>query len=133
VVPRLLLVDDIEANRFLLEEALGDARLEILSAAHGEEAIELWRRHGPEIALVDLQMPGIDGLEVARQIKSSAEAPFTYVLMLSGFREADQEVAVRASGADRFLGKPYTLTELRAAVDEGLRIANARRNGGQAS
>lgn len=133
MVPRLLLVDDIEANRFLLEEALGEPGLEILSAQDGEQAIALWRRHGPEIALVDLQMPGIDGLEVARQIKATGDAPFTYVLILSGFREADQEVAVRNAGADRFLGKPYTLTELRAAVDEGLRIAKARRNGGQAS
>lgn len=124
---KLLLVDDVEANRFLLEEALADAGLEILSAEGGEQAIELWSRHHPEIALVDLQMPGVDGAEVARRIKADAAAPFTYVLIVSGFREAEREDAVRASGADRFLGKPYTLADLRAAVDEGIRVALERR------
>jgi two-component system, cell cycle response regulator len=124
---KLLLVDDVETNRFLLEEALADTGLEILSADGGERAIEIWASHHPEIALVDLQMPGVDGAEVARRIKSEPAAPFTYVLIVSGFREAEREDAVRSSGADRFLGKPYTLADLRAAVDEGIRLALDRR------
>lgn len=128
-MPTLLLVDDVEANRFLLEEALDDLGLEILSASGGEDAIALWEGRHPAIALVDLQMPGLDGTDVARRIKADADAPFTYVLIVSGFREAEQEEAVRASGADRFLGKPYSLADLRSAVDEGLRIALERRGG----
>jgi CheY-like chemotaxis protein len=123
----ILLVDDVEANRFLLEEALAELGAEIHSAATGEEALELWRRHAPEVALVDLQMPDVDGAVVSRRIKADASAPFTYVLIVSGFDKADQAGAVRASGADRFLAKPYGIADLRSAVEEGLRVARERR------
>ena len=123
----ILLVDDVEANRFLLEEALADLGAEIHSAATGDEALELWRRHAPEVALVDLQMPGVDGLVVARRIKADSSAPFTYVMIVSGFDKADQAEAVRASGADRFLAKPCRIADLRSAVEEGLRLARERR------
>ncbi|MGH7803218.1 MAG: response regulator [Candidatus Binatia bacterium] len=123
----ILLVDDVEVNRFLLEEALAELGVEIRSAATGEEALALWRRHAPEVALVDLQMPGFDGAAVAREVKADASAPFTYVMIISGFDKAEQVEAVRASGADRFLAKPYGIADLRSAVEEGLRIARERR------
>jgi CheY-like chemotaxis protein len=126
-VSRILLVDDVEANLFLLEEALAELGAEIHSAATGDEALELWRRHAPEVALVDLQMPGVDGTVVARRIKTDTSAPFTYVMIVSGFDKADQAEAVRASGADRYLAKPYGLADLRSAVEEGLRVARERR------
>ena len=125
----ILLVDDVEANRFLLEEALAEVGVEIHSAASGDEALALWRRHQPEVAFVDLQMPGVDGAVVSRRMKDEAAAPFTYVVIVSGFDKADQAEAVQQSGADRFLSKPYGIGELRAAAEEGLRIARERRSG----
>jgi CheY-like chemotaxis protein len=123
----ILLVDDVEANRFLLEEVLVDVGVAIHSAASGDEALALWRRHRPAVALVDLQMPGVDGAAVAREIKQDASAPFTYVMIISGFDSGEQAAVVRASGADRFLAKPYGIDDLRRAVEEGLRIARERR------
>ena len=123
----ILLADDVEANRFLLEEALADMGVAIHSASNGEEAIVLWRTYRPEVALVDLQMPGVDGIAVTRRMKEDPAAPFTYVMIVSGFDKADQANAVRESGADRFIAKPYGIADLRKAAEEGLRIARERR------
>ena len=125
----ILIVDDVEANRFLLEEALADIGTEIYSAASGDEAIALWRKHRPEVALVDLQMPEIDGSTVARRIKTDTAGAFTYVMIVSGFDKSTQAEAARASGADRFLAKPYGIADLRKAVEEALRIAREKRGG----
>jgi len=127
-LPRVLLVDDLETNRFLLEEALGEISAEILTAGGGAEALAIVAKARPDVVVVDFQMPGMSGAETSRRIKQEP-APFTYVILTSGYREAEQPENFRASLADRFLPKPYRLEELRTAVEEGLEIALARRAG----
>ena len=124
--PRVLLVDDLETNRFLLEEALGEIGAEISSTGSGKRALELVSASHPEVVVIDFQMPDLSGAEAARWIKQRADAPFTYVILMSGYHEEETEL-IRASLADRFLGKPYKLSALRGAVEEGLRIASERR------
>ena len=125
----MLLVDDLETNRFLLEEALGEIAAEILSAASGVEALALCADSRPAVVIGDFQMPGMSGAETSRRMKQEP-APFTYVILTSGYREAEESESFRASLADRFLPKPYRIEELRAAVEEGLRIAIDRRRSG---
>ena len=127
MLPRVLLVDDLETNRFLLEEALGGIDAEILTAENGRQALDIVDRLEPAVMVIDFQMPELSGAETSRRIKSRASAPFTYVILTSGYREAEESATFRASLADRFLGKPYRVDELRAAVEEGLRIARERR------
>lgn len=124
---RILVVDDVETNRFLLEEALAGLADEIHSAGDGTEALALVETLEPEVAVLDFQMPGMDGEEAGRRIKARAAAPFTWVLLLSGYHEAGEAGKLGASCADRFLGKPYRLDDVRDAVREGLAIAVARR------
>ncbi len=125
-LPRVLLVDDLETNRFLLEEALGEIAAEILTAGGGAEALAIVARARPAVVVVDFQMPSMSGAETSRRIKQEP-VPFTYVILTSGYREAEESVSFRASLADRFLPKPYRLDELRAAVEEGLQITLAKR------
>jgi len=125
--PRVLLVDDVETNRFLLEEALGEIGAEIISTGSGKRALEIVSASHPEVVVLDFQMPDMNGAEAARRIKQQTTAPFTYVILMSGYDEAEETDAIRGSLADRFLGKPYTLSELRGSVEEGLRIARERR------
>lgn len=123
---RVLIVDDLEHNRFLLEEALAGLG-EIRSAADGAGALETVGEFLPEVVVVDFQMPGMDGAETSRRIKADPRLPFTYVLLLSGYHEADATEGIGRAGADRFLRKPYALDEVREAVREGLRVAEERR------
>ncbi|MGH7898408.1 MAG: response regulator [Candidatus Binatia bacterium] len=125
--PRVLLVDDLETNRFLLEEALGEIGADIVSVGAGKRALEIVSASHPEVVVLDFQMPDLNGAEVARRIKLEPGAPFTYIVLMSGYQEAEQTATIRESLADRFLGKPYKLSEIRSAVEEGLRIAADRR------
>lgn len=124
--PRILLVDDLEANRFLLEEALGDLGAEILSAEDGRRALRIAAASHPEVVVLDFQMPDLNGAVTARALKQ-AGLPFTYIILTSGYPEAGDGEAIDTASVDRFLGKPYTLENLRASVVEGLRVSRERR------
>ena len=130
-LPRILLVDDLEANRFLLEEALADIGAEIFTAESGLRALDLLGTCRPDVVLLDFQMPELNGVETTRRIKQAERsgAPFTFVILTSGYREAEDAALCEGLLADRFLGKPYALDELRNLVGEGLRIARERRAG----
>jgi CheY-like chemotaxis protein len=125
--PRVLVVDDRETNRFLLEEALAEIGAEIVVAEGGKRALEIVSAADPEVVILDFQMPGLNGAETARRIKARPGAPFTYVILISAYPEAEEELHRDPSRADRFLGKPFPLDALRAAVGEGLRAVRERR------
>jgi CheY-like chemotaxis protein len=125
--PRVLLVDDRESNRVLLEEALAEIGAEIVVAEGGKRALEIVSASEPEVVVLDFQMPDLNGAETARRIKRRPGAPFTYVILMSGYSEAEEELHRDPLCADRFLGKPFALDEFRAAVGEGLRAARERR------
>ena len=122
----MLLVDDLETNRFLLEEALGGIDAEILTAGSGAEALAIFADVRPAVVVVDFQMPSMSGAETSRRIKQ-ARAPYTYLILTSGYREAEESASFGASLADRFLPKPYRIEDVRASVEEGLRIALEKR------
>ena len=123
---RLLVVDDIEVNRFLIEEAFHDQGLEIETATNGEEALDKFSALRPEVVLLDVQMPGIDGIETSRRMKAAA-GPYSYVLLLSGYSDVADAQDLERSRADGFIAKPYSMEDLRSAVDRGLAAARARR------
>lgn len=123
--PRVLLVDDLEANRFLLEEALGDLGAEILSADGGRRALQIAAAAHPDVVVLDFQMPDLNGADTARALRR-AGGPFSYVILTSGYADAGAD-AIDTTGVDSFLAKPYTLGDLRSRVLEGLRISRERR------
>jgi CheY-like chemotaxis protein len=126
--PCILVVDDLPTNRFLLEETLAELDAEIVSADSGRAALDVASEKSPHVALVDFQMPDLDGGQTAIALKGREGAPFVYVVLVSGYRDVKDEVpaAVREA-VDRFISKPYTLANVRDAVLEGLRIAAERR------
>ena len=121
---RVLVVDDNSVNRKILARQLELAGASTDSAAGGEEALELWRKGGYDLVLADLQMPTMDGFELARRIRQSEVAerrPRTPILAVTASTLEEQEQKSRAAGMDGFITKPIGIEQLKATLDVWLK------------
>jgi len=121
VSARLLVVDDLAANRELLQAHLESAGYYVITAANGDEALASVGTEQPDLILLDLLMPGVDGFEVCRRLKANettAFIPIIIVTALSDFQHRLQGIEV---GADEFLTKPFNSLELVIRVRSLLR------------
>jgi two-component system, cell cycle response regulator len=103
---RILIVDDIEANRRLLQAKLEAQYHSVLLASSGPEALAMARDHRPEIILLDVMMPGMDGYEVCRRLKADAATNHIPVVMVTALSDAEDRVRGLDAGAEDFLTKP---------------------------
>jgi two-component system, cell cycle response regulator DivK len=101
---KVLLVEDNEDNRTLFGVILRYYEFDVIEAADGESAVELARLHHPDVILMDIGLPGIDGLEATNRIKSDASTADIPIVALTAFHTAEDEA--RAVGCDSFLMKP---------------------------
>lgn len=112
---RILVVDDLEANRRLLEAKLGEQYYEVLTAQRGEEAVQLAKRERPDLILLDVRMPGgIDGYEACRRIKAQPETRHIPVIILTTLDDRESKVRGLQAGAEEFLTKPIDDVQLMA-------------------
>jgi DNA-binding NtrC family response regulator len=116
--PVVLLVDDEDTIRLFLEKTLKDEGYEALTAATGEEALELTRSELPDLILLDLKLPDINGIEVLQRVKE--EVPEVSVIMLTAFGDIETAVSAIKKGAFDFVSKPVNLEQLLLAVEKGL-------------
>jgi signal transduction histidine kinase len=112
----LLVVDDEERNRALLRACLEDAATSIVEAATGEQALQRCAAEQPDLVLLDVMMPGIDGYETARRIKEAAGETFLPVILITALSDQDSRLRGLQSGADEFLTKPINTHELKIRV-----------------
>ncbi|HWA37832.1 MAG TPA: response regulator transcription factor [Burkholderiales bacterium] len=114
---KVVLVDDSDAfARAATAFLKRNARVELLAVANGgTQALELVRQHRPDLVLVDLNMPGMDGLEATRRIKALHAAPKVLAMTLEDL--AERETAAERAGADAFLLKTDLGTKLYALID----------------
>ena len=117
--PVILLVDDEDTIRLFLEKTLRDEDYDAVSAATGSEAIELTRSKLPDLVLLDLKLPDMNGLEVLRQIKE--DFPEVCVIMLTAFGDIETAVLAMKKGAFDFVSKPVNLEQLLISIDKGLK------------
>jgi len=119
----ILIIDDEAAFRRALRLALGASGHEVIEAATGAEALEYLRTQVPELILLDWQMPGLDGLQACRAIRSACAAP---IIMLTG-RPLGPDKSCRgqalAAGAVDYVTKPFELSDLLAHVDGALAVS----------
>lgn len=119
---RLLVVDDMPANLLLLERLLTDEFFEVLQAASGAEALALARQESPDLVLLDVMMPEMDGYEVCRRLKADTVTQNIPVIMVTALDEPAARAAGMEAGADDFLVKPVRDIELFARVRSHLRL-----------
>lgn len=120
--PRLLVVDDQPLNVDILCSRLAVHGYDVLTARTGEEAIALATARHPDLLLLDVMLPTLDGLAVCRQIKAEASLPFLPILMLSAKTAPPDIIAGLEAGADDYLTKPVDLGVLVARVQAMLRL-----------
>lgn len=113
---RLLLVDDEEDFRTTLANRLRKRKMEVAGAASGSEAIELVKERPFDVAIVDVKMPGIDGIETLRQIKHLN--PLLEVIMLTGHASVESGIDGMKLGAYDYLMKPCDIDELLLKVGD---------------
>lgn len=118
--PRILVVDDDPKILNLLRRGLGMEGFRVVEARSGDEALEQLRRDPPDLVVLDLMLPGVDGLEVCRRLRRASQVP---VLMLTARGAVPDKLAGFESGADDYLVKPFVFEELLARVRALLRRA----------
>jgi DNA-binding response OmpR family regulator len=112
--PRVLIAEDEQGTLALMAETLADEGFDVVRARDGAEALRSARETPPDIALLDVMMPGLDGREVCRRLGADPALNHVPIVLFSGADERD--VDWRACGADAFLRKPFRLTELPEVV-----------------
>lgn len=120
--PRILVVDDQPQNVQILKDRLEGEDYEILTATTGEAALEMATRQEPDLILLDVIMPGMDGNEVCRRLKANVALPFMPVIMVTAKSGAQDIIIGLEAGADEYLTKPLDQEALMARVKSMLRL-----------
>lgn len=131
---KILIVDDEERNRKLLDVFARADGYDTIGAADGETALALAVEERPDIILLDLMMPGMDGFETAQCIKNHPVTRSIPIIIVTALQDVASHKRTLASGADEFISKPVDRWELSIAISKLLqarRTADAEKDGGQ--
>ncbi|MCW8126356.1 response regulator [Microbulbifer halophilus] len=125
--PRVLAVDDHEANRLLVCELLRGQGIDVVAAASGEEAIEYWReagerKEGFDLIFMDIQMPDMDGIEATRRIRELESGDRIPVIALTAHAGAEEKARLLSAGLDDYLSKPVSEAQLDHMIKRWMKI-----------
>jgi two-component system cell cycle response regulator DivK len=125
----ILLVEDTEDNRFMMSRLLEMSGYRVVEATNGEEAVEVARNASPDIILMDLSLPIIDGLAATRLIRQLDQCAKTPIIAVSAHDTADFQTEALEAGCNRYITKPIDFTALESLIGELLsQRKNAPRN-----
>lgn len=125
---RILIADDLEDTRFVIRRALGRLGFQVEEATDGQMLIEKARSSRPDLMIVDIMMPKLDGLTALSQIRQDPALAHAYIILLTGKATVDEKIAGFQQGADDYVTKPYSLAELKARVHAGIRLRAMHRS-----
>ena len=115
---RILVVEDQADNRQILNDLLTSAGYEIVHAENGEEALAAVAMERPDLILMDIQLPLLDGYEVTRRIKADPALRTIPVIAVTSYALSDDEGKAKAAGCDAYVSKPYSTRALLAKIRE---------------
>jgi signal transduction histidine kinase len=118
----ICVIDDHPDNLDLLEQELADADYRVISATNGEDGLELIRRERPDLLLLDIMMPGLNGHEVCRQLRMQDETSTMPIILVTAKTGTHDEVVGLDSGANDYVNKPINIDTLLARIRTQLRI-----------
>ncbi|MBF0287581.1 MAG: response regulator [SAR324 cluster bacterium] len=119
---RILVVDDVLSNRQILAQNLTSISLEVRQADSGKQAVSIWKEWHPHLIWMDIRMPGMDGYEATRHIKSSEQGKETIVIAISASAFEDKREEALAAGCDDFIAKPFKEAEIFEKVSKYLGV-----------
>ena len=120
---RILLADDEASIRRILETRLKMAGYDVYTAADGEEAVNAFNKYNPDLVVLDVMMPKMDGYGVTREIRRTADVP---IIILTALGDVSERITGLELGADDYVIKPFSPKELEARVKAVLRRTNNR-------
>lgn len=118
----VLVVDDNAANRALAQATLEDEGYRVVVAASGEEALAAFSREPPDCVLLDIQMPGMDGVTVCQRIREAQGGPDVPIVFLTAQRDVETFDRAHQAGGDDFLTKPFRTTELVLRIEAAMKL-----------
>lgn len=118
---RILVVEDQEDNRKIVRDLVTASGYELVEAATGEEGLEAAARERPDLILMDIQLPGIDGYEVTRRIKANPDLRHIPIIAVTSFALSGDDKKAFAAGCDGYVTKPFSPRLLLAKIAEYLK------------
>jgi two-component system cell cycle response regulator DivK len=117
---RVLVVEDQEDNRKIIRDLLTASGFELIEAETGDEGVAAAAREKPDLILMDIQLPGLDGYEATRQIKANPELKKTPVIAVTSYALSGDDKKAFAAGCDGYVTKPFSPRELLQKIREYL-------------
>ena len=117
---RILVIEDTEDNRRILRDLLTAAGFEIIEATDGATGVSMAADQHPDLILMDIQLPVIDGYEATRRIKADPATQHIPIIAVTSYALAGDEAKTRAAGCDGYIAKPYDPRQLLQTVREYL-------------
>lgn len=124
----VLAVDDIPLNLLLISKMLSKFNFKIVTAANGEQALKAVEEHKPELILLDLMMPVMDGFEVIKRLRANPETAEVKIVILSALNSNDDIVKGFQLGANEFITKPIIMEKLLNTVVTQFKLIEAKNN-----
>jgi two-component system cell cycle response regulator DivK len=115
---RILIVEDTEDNRRIMRDLLSNAGFDIIEAHDGQAAIAAAANHVPDLILMDIQLPVLNGYEAIRRIKADPKLQAIPIIAVTSYALTGDKESARAAGCDRYVAKPFSPRQLLATIRE---------------
>jgi two-component system, cell cycle response regulator DivK len=115
---RILAIEDTEDNRRILRDVLTNAGFDFIEAIDGERGVRMASDERPDLILMDVQLPVIDGYEATRRIKANPDLQHIPIIAVTSYALAGDEAKARAAGCDGYIAKPFSPREILAKIRE---------------
>ena len=115
---RILVIEDTEDNRQIMRDLLTSVGYELIEAVNGEEGVAMAKQHKPDLILMDIQLPVLDGYEATRRIKANAALSHIPIIAVTSYALSGDDAKARAAGCDAYVAKPFSPRQLLAKMRE---------------